>query len=78
MMTSSYHRSELADEHRRELLAQGDQARLAHAAQRRRRRARSDRRRVPAIRFPVAAQTVAPVAPEPIDQQPCPELAGAT
>lgn len=76
MMTSSYHRSELADEHRRDLLAQGERARLARAVQRRRRRARIERTHVPAIRFPVA-QAVAPATPEPIDQHPCPDFAGA-
>ena len=66
MMTSSYHRSELADEHRRDLLAQGERARVA----------RIERTHVPARRFPVA-QAVAPATPEPIDQHPCPDFAGA-
>jgi hypothetical protein len=75
MLTSSYHRSELADEHRRELLEQGARARLARAAQRHRRRARADRTHTAAVRLPVA-QPVSPAAVQPVEQGPAPELAG--
>ena len=77
MLTSSYHRSALADEHRRELLEQGARARLARAAQRQRRRTRADRTRVATAQLPVA-QPVSPAAVQPIDQSPSPELAGVT
>jgi hypothetical protein len=75
MLTSSYHRSKLADEHRRELLEQGARARLARAAQRHRRRSRADRTHVAPAQRPVA-QPVSPVTVQRIDQSPSPELAG--
>lgn len=78
MLTSSYHVSRLADEHRRDLLEQATRARLARAAQRHRRRSRADRTRVPTDQLPVAQPVRPAAAAQPIDQNPCPEMAGAT